>query len=438
MNKEQFLSHRRKTQAPKCTQNHGSDLQLLAASMIDSSKPRTETRKAKIQWDLPILNVPFLSDTDCTVYRLARQCQPLAASKTSADTQISAVEQKGANVDQTSSYSSEIIETLDWKSNKSTGHNKITAGTNASADAIDVQHFVRANDDSIFRSSFSPCRTSPLLIDLGLEASKFGTAALYRSNFLDPKSFSPGNETPEFVLKNVSDFGYSSAQVECLINEGFYYYDVTHSEAKFCSNVDDQPDPACRFGFAHSYFNLQTPAGHCTASYSLRTRDCAFFSNSKRIKSDCMSEERNIDGDRFGALIFIPPNYSKKIIDLHKSLKSQPLVQYKNHYYFSDSHNPMLVAESLKNAEPMFGSYIEFFKNGKSLGRPFKDLPLAVYYPTVSLYSNCVIVYNFSALPPESTESRDKCFKTTQITESIRNLNILHTILDLFHATCLL
>ena len=37
------------------------------------------------------------------------------------------------------------------------------------------------------------------------------------------------------------------------------------------------------------------------------------------------------------------------------------------------------------------GSFIEFFKNGKSQGIAFKDLFEASYYPSVSLYMGCKV-----------------------------------------------
>lgn len=80
------------------------------------------------------------------------------------------------------------------------------------------------------------------------------------------------------------------------------------------------------------------------------------------------------------------------------------LIKHKNNLYFEVSNN---VHDVLKTLKPLIGSKILYYKNGNCFNEGAVDLNEGSYFPSLSLYKNCVLSVNFGPdfkYPPLQTD----------------------------------
>lgn len=74
-------------------------------------------------------------------------------------------------------------------------------------------------------------------------------------------------------------------------------------------------------------------------------------------------------------------------------------------YYEEQSQDS--TRDALKSLKPLIGSKIIYYKNGKCLNESAIDLYDGKYFPTVSLFKNCLLSVNFGPdfkYPPPQTD----------------------------------
>jgi len=186
--------------------------------------------------------------------------------------------------------------------------------------------------------------------------------------------------------------GYSMIRASHGINHGNWYYEV---------RVDEMPnESACRLGWSLSLGNLQAPCGYDKFSYSWRSRKGTAFHQSK---GHHYHDGGYAQGDVLGFYISLPKPQDPSLLLPH-TYKERPLVKFKSHLYFEDKDN---VSDTEKALRPATHSKMIMFKNGKCAGVAFSDVWEGTYYPSLSLYKNCVLTANFGPkfkYPPKNLD----------------------------------
>ncbi|KIH42832.1 SPRY domain protein [Ancylostoma duodenale] len=221
---------------------------------------------------------------------------------------------------------------------------------------------------------------------------------LYRLHLQRSVSISPNDRAHELRVSDdqltVTGFeGYRVARATHAVSKGTWYFEV---------NFLKQPeDSHIRIGWSQPLAVVQSCIGYNKLSYSWRSLKGTKFHDAIGKKYQFGGYK---EGDVLGCLIHLPHNHVKPGPSnqwLPSSYKDLPLINFK-HNYFYESHDE--VADVLKSLEPLHGSRIEFFKNGKPCGVAFTDIYKGFYHPAVSLFKNATVRCNFGPklqyLPP--------------------------------------
>ncbi|RCN32548.1 metallo-beta-lactamase domain protein [Ancylostoma caninum] len=221
---------------------------------------------------------------------------------------------------------------------------------------------------------------------------------LYRLHLQRSVSISPNDRAHELRVSDdqltVTGFeGYRVARATHAVSKGTWYFEV---------NFLKQPeDSHIRIGWSQPLAVVQSCIGYNKLSYSWRSLKGTKFHDAIGKKYQFGGYK---EGDVLGCLIHLPHNPVKPGPSnqwLPSSYKDLPLINFK-HNYFYESHDE--VADVLKSLEPLQGSRIEFFKNGKPCGVAFTDIYKGFYHPAVSLFKNATVRCNFGPklqyLPP--------------------------------------
>jgi len=173
--------------------------------------------------------------------------------------------------------------------------------------------------------------------------------------------------------------GYSAVRATHGVSRGTWYYEAT---------IVEQPQGAhCRLGWGQELANLEAPIGYDKFGYCCRSRKGTVFNEGHGYSY----LDGYTKGDILGCLIHLPPDEVPET--LPPTYKDKPLVKFKSHLYYEIKDD---VAGTLKDLKPLPGSYIEFYKNGKGVGRAaFKDIHRGTYYPALSLFRGIVVRANF-------------------------------------------
>lgn len=70
------------------------------------------------------------------------------------------------------------------------------------------------------------------------------------------------------------------------------------------------------------------------------------------------------------------------------------MIKFKSHLYYEEQSQDS-TRDALKGLKPLVGSKIIYYKNGECLNKAAVDLYDGKYFPTVSLFKNCVLSVNF-------------------------------------------
>ncbi|WKX94959.1 hypothetical protein Q1695_011870 [Nippostrongylus brasiliensis] len=221
---------------------------------------------------------------------------------------------------------------------------------------------------------------------------------LYRLHFQRSVTISPNDRAHELRVSDdqltVTGFeGYRVARATHSVAKGTWYFEV---------NFLKQPeDSHIRIGWSQPLAVVQSCIGYNKLSYSWRSLKGTKFHDAIG-KKYCPGGFK--EGDILGCLIHLPhdPVHPGPSNDyLPPSYKDLPLINFK-HNYFYESHDE--VADVLKTLEPLRGSRIEFFKNGKSCGVAFSDVYKGFYHPAISIFKSATVRCNFGPrmhhLPP--------------------------------------
>ncbi|VDP09669.1 unnamed protein product [Heligmosomoides polygyrus] len=205
---------------------------------------------------------------------------------------------------------------------------------------------------------------------------------LYRLHFQRSVTISPNDRAHELRVSDdqltVTGFeGYRVARATHSVAKGTWYFEV---------NFLKQPeDSHVRIGWSQPLAVVQSCIGYNKLSYSWRSLKGTKFHDAigKKYFPGGYKE-----GDVLGCLIHLPhdpihPGPSEQY--LPPSYKDLPLINFK-HNYFYESHDD--VAEVMKSLEPLKGSRIEFFKNGKPCGVAFTDIYKGFYHPAISIFKS--------------------------------------------------
>ena len=194
-------------------------------------------------------------------------------------------------------------------------------------------------------------------------------------------------------------------------------YGVSRGNWFFEANVEDMPEgSAVRLGWAQELANIQTPLGYDRFGYSFRSRKGTKFHDSR---GKHYSESGFGSGDTVGFLISLPAPQT-----LPQTYKDKPLVKFKSFLYFEEKDE---IQKTLKTLRPLFGSKINFYKNGQSLGTAFQDIYSGTYFPSASLYKGASVSFNFGPnfkFPPKEEE-----FKP--VSDLVLDQQIEQTVADL-------
>jgi Set1/Ash2 histone methyltransferase complex subunit ASH2 len=163
--------------------------------------------------------------------------------------------------------------------------------------------------------------------------------------------------------------------------------DVSRGSWYFEATITEMPEgSATRIGWGQKYANLQAPLGYDKFAYAWRSRKGTKFHESQGKNYGSGYGE----GDTLGFLIVMPEKEATRYIP--NTFKDRPLVKFKSHLYYEDKDK---VSDTLKNLKVLPLSKIYFFKNGECQGVAFEEIYAGSYYPSVSIYKNATVQFNF-------------------------------------------
>ncbi|XP_055345567.1 set1/Ash2 histone methyltransferase complex subunit ASH2-like [Paramacrobiotus metropolitanus] len=243
---------------------------------------------------------------------------------------------------------------------------------------------------------------------------------LYRVFVEDRIALSIQDQAPQLKVSNdrlsvIGDKGYSCVRANQSVGCGRWYYELT---------VRDLPgNAAVRAGWGTVHAALQAPLGYDRFGYSWRSRKGTVFHASRGRHYS----EGYTAGDVLGCYIELPADNMHQI--LPDSFKQEPLVKYKNHFYYESREDIPREVAALK---PRMGSQIIFFKNGKCCGTAFTDINNGRYFPAVSLYKNAAVSLNFGPVfqyPPTSLQF-------LPMNERVWESAVEQTVSDILYSVC--
>lgn len=209
----------------------------------------------------------------------------------------------------------------------------------------------------------------------------------------------PQLKLSEDNLRVTGDKGYSMVRATHCTNRGTFYFEAT---------IEGMPEgSAARIGWGQAYANLQAPLGYDFYGYSWRSRFGTRFHQARGKSFDDSGGYSK--GDTIGCMIELPYGNENDLIEAHhlpESIKKRSAVLLAKKKdaatkVMEEHDNP----PSLSTMETIAGSRISFYKNGKFVGVAFEDIFAGYYYPSISLYKNCVVSANFGPrfkCPPKS------------------------------------
>ncbi|KAI8819212.1 concanavalin A-like lectin/glucanase domain-containing protein [Fimicolochytrium jonesii] len=184
----------------------------------------------------------------------------------------------------------------------------------------------------------------------------------------------PIHRAPQMALSDegltvMCDSGYRMAKASHGVWEGKWYYEVLVNEHSGHT----------RIGWSQISGDLQAPCGYDQFSYGYRDEPGTLFHCSAKVK-DAPSDYANGygPGDVLGMAISLPQ--CSDMADLVQRLWNP----YKDY-----------VAYPSEPPEPVDGSEISYYKNGKPLGIAFRKLLKGKYYPAISSYRGGSVTLNF-------------------------------------------
>ncbi|EJD74208.1 SPRY domain-containing protein [Loa loa] len=257
-------------------------------------------------------------------------------------------------------------------------------------------------------------------------------AHIYRVVVHPLVTLSPNDRAYQLKLSedrlSVSGFeGYSVARATHSVSHGTWYFEVVFTA--------QPPGSHIRIGWSQALAPIQACVGYTQLSYAWRSHKGTIFHQAKgRHYSDGGFKE----GDVLGCLISLPPcpadreydftsveNLPSSSIYLPPSYKNLPLINFKHNYFYEEKDD---VSAALKSLKPAPGSWIEFYRNGKSCGIAFTDIYAGFYYPAVSLFQGATVRCNFgpSFRYPVPPGARGMC-------ERVGEMYIEQTLADILY-----
>ncbi|KAI9013135.1 hypothetical protein BC832DRAFT_590094 [Gaertneriomyces semiglobifer] len=200
------------------------------------------------------------------------------------------------------------------------------------------------------------------------------------ANPVDPPRLSIDNthRAPQMIISDActtvtTEKGYRMAKATHGVWEGAYYYEARINEPSLASgNV--------RIGWSQISGDLQAPCGYDRFSYGYRARPGTLFHMSQAIQpTDKAFAEGYGPGDVIGMAIYLPRREAGNGDLVAREWDGLSL-------YVPFRAPPM---------EVMSGSYIVYYKNGKSLGVAFRNLNRGKYHPAISCYNGGSATVNF-------------------------------------------
>lgn len=269
-----------------------------------------------------------------------------------------------------------------------------------------------------------------------LEASKRNQVASYIKRKIIPTivKLSETDRAPQLKISDdcyrvTGEKGYSMIRATCGANRGKYYFEI---------HINSMPDnSATRVGWGQCYANLQAPLGYDHFGYSYRSRYGTKFHQASGKSYDESGGYKA--GDTIGCMIELPhPDKKRKFQSYHlpESIKNKE-VGFLMNSKKKDAPKVML-EEVLKpvdpnKLEPLEGSKISFYKNGNFIGVAFRDIFEGYYYPSISLYKNCVVTANFGPkfkCPPEEFNPDSSEHLNYEPAQNMANMTIVDNCLS--------
>ncbi|KFM27687.1 Set1/Ash2 histone methyltransferase complex subunit ASH2 [Auxenochlorella protothecoides] len=189
-----------------------------------------------------------------------------------------------------------------------------------------------------------------------------------------PVKLSPTDRAPQTSITNdltlSSSRGYRTVRATHGVSSGAWYYEVTVESLGQTG--------AARIGWATAVAELQGPVGGDAKGYSYRSLEGSKVHAGVRADYGSAWGERDV----IGCLLVLPPP-------------------------------PASRTEAGEEAVASASGSVFFFKNGEAQGEAFSGIPLATYYPAVSLYTHASqptparVSVNFGATPLAICGGRD-------------------------------
>eukprot|EP00088_Acartia_fossae_P002927 TRINITY_DN11223_c0_g1_i2.p1 TRINITY_DN11223_c0_g1~~TRINITY_DN11223_c0_g1_i2.p1 ORF type:complete len:338 (+),score=67.56 TRINITY_DN11223_c0_g1_i2:61-1074(+) len=204
---------------------------------------------------------------------------------------------------------------------------------------------------------------------------------------------------------------YCTARATHGVKKGSWYYEM---------RIADLPEGgALRLGWAQKNANLQAPLGFDKFGYSCRSRKGTRFHDSiGKHYSNGFGQ-----GDVVGCLIDLPEQPGKDYLPI--TCKDKPLIKFKSHLYYEEKDE---LQENQKALKPLPGGKITYFLNGKSLGTAFTDIYEGEYFPSVGLYKQVHVKFNFG---PRFKAPPGGAVKFRPMSERARELEIEQAMADM-------
>ncbi|KAK3264279.1 hypothetical protein CYMTET_26971, partial [Cymbomonas tetramitiformis] len=180
--------------------------------------------------------------------------------------------------------------------------------------------------------------------------------------------------------------GYRMIRATRAVTQGAWFYEAKIDFLGSSGHV--------RIGWSTAQGELNAPVGFDRWSYGYHDIQGAKVHRAERTSYG----EPFKEGDVIGIYIYLPP--TEHVIKEYDDLP-QELVRWKGKLYAA---TPVVTTHESNNlSQPLPGSLIQFYKNGRTAGEAFRDINEGAYYPAVSLYTNpteqeapAEVTFNFS------------------------------------------